>query len=187
MDVLFYAIELVCIAVGAGSAFIFDSFFTLSLKHHKIQLHEEKMLSQISLFAVISSAIGLMVYTLLLATKLEMGIIQTLDIALLKIILFSIALLTSLTLRKIHLPQLLRYQKQYFHLSLHFGRHQDSLVSTAVYSTVSWMSIIILTVIEEYKQIQFSSASILSIAILYICVSMLLSQTAIWFKNKHLS
>lgn len=187
MNVLFYAIELTCIAVGAGSAFIFDSFFTLSLKHHKIQVHEEKMLSQISLFAVISSAIGILVYTLLLASKLEQGLIQVLDIAFLKIILFSIALVTSLTLRKIHLPQLLRYQKQYFHLSLHFGKHQDALVSTAVYSTVSWIGVIVLTVIEEYKQVSLSSASIVSIAILYICVSMLLSQTAIWFKNKHLS
>lgn len=187
MDVLLHAIELVCIAVGAGSALIFDTFFMLSLKQHKIALHEERMLSSINFFSICSAMIGILVYAFLIALQLESGLLGALDIAFAKIFLFGITLVAGLTVRKIHLPTLLRYQKQYFHLSLTFDRHQDSLVSTGVFSITAWLFLITLTVIEQYKTVQDVHISIFAIGLAYIVLALTLSRLAIYFKNTHLS
>ncbi|MBU3668576.1 MAG: hypothetical protein FGM57_01255 [Candidatus Taylorbacteria bacterium] len=187
MELLFLSLELVSVAVGAGSAFIFDTFFTLSLKDHKIQPHEERMLSRISLFSIISASLGLLVYTFILALQLESGMIGALDIAFAKIFLFAIALLTALTLRKIHLKTLLRYQKTHFHLSLTFGKHDDSIVSTAVFSTLSWIFLITLTALEQYKIAEDISVSIFGVTLAYILIGLVGSRIALYFKNTHLS
>jgi uncharacterized membrane protein YedE/YeeE len=187
MDLLLTSIELVCISVGAGSAFIFDSFFMLSLKHHHVQKHEEAMLSRISLYAVTAGGIALGTYILLLSLRLEAGALGTLDLAFSKIFLFSVTLLTSATMRKIHLPTLLRYQKTYFHLSEKFSLHQDALVSTAAYSSLSWIFLIVLTSFEQYRIAEQVSVSLIVLTIAYIFGGIIFSQLAIYFKNKHLS
>ncbi len=187
MDLLFTSFELVCLSLGAGSAFIFDSFFALSLKNHKIREYEERMLQRINLFTVVSSSVALISYIMILAFRLEAGLVNTLDIAFAKIFLLAIAFATGMTLRKIHLPALLRHQREYFHLSSKFMLHQDSLVSTAVFSSVSWMMLILLTVLENFKAAEGFDFSILILAIIYIICAIICSKIAIFFKNEYLS
>ncbi len=187
MEILLYAVELVCISVGAGSALIFDTFFALSVKDHKIKTIEEQMLSRINLHTVVSSVCVLLTYILLVIIQLQQAVVDTLGVSLAKVFLCLVALLTSVTLRKIHLPTLLRYQKNYFHLSDSFTEHQDSLVSTAVFSSLSWVLIILLTVFEQQEFTSILHTSMLLWLIVYIGSGLLLSRIAIFFKNKYLA
>lgn len=187
MDLLFTSLEFVCISLGAGSAFIFDTFFMLSLKKHQIRVYEEKMLQRINLFTVIGSAMALVAYIFTLSFRLEAGSVDALDIAFAKIFLLGIAFVTGVTLRKIHLPTLLRNQRQYFHLSEKFMLHQDSLVSTAVFSTFSWLMLILLTVFENFQEPQIFDFSIFSLAAIYIIGALICSKIAVFIKNQYLS
>jgi hypothetical protein len=186
MNVLLYALELVGISVGAGSAFIFDTFFALSIKDHIIKPFEERMLRRINLFTVTGSTIALVSATLLIAFKLQNADFDTLDISLAEILLLGIGLLTSVTLRKIHLPSIVRHQRVYVHLSNSFATHQDSLVSTAIYSTVSWIFLLFVIACEQESFGQILHSSFYMWLIAYILSGLILSKLAIFFKNKFL-
>lgn len=187
MDLLLISLEFVCISLGAGSAFIFDTFFMLSLKRHQIRVYEEKMLQRINLFTVLGSAIALITYIFIISLKLESGSVDALDISFAKIFLLAITFMTGVTLRKIHLPTLLRNQRQYFHLSEKFMFHQDSLVSTAVFSTTAWLMLILLTVFENFQQPQVFDFSIFSLATIYVISALICSKIAVFVKNQYLS
>lgn len=187
MDLAFTSLEFVCISLGAGSAFIFDTFFMLSLKRHQIKVYEEKILQRINLFAVIGSTVGLITYIFTLSLRLEAGLVDALDVSFAKVFLFAIVFMTGVTLRKIHLPTLLRNQRQYFHLSEKFMLHQDSLVSTAVFSTTAWLMLILLTVFENFQKPHVFDFSIFSLATIYIIGALICSKIAVYIKNQYLS
>ncbi len=125
MAFLFLSLEQVCIALGAGSAFIFSSFFILSVKDHIVKPHEYAMLKSLSLFSLVSACIGIVTFVINSAIYLESAVDFRIGLISAKLIIFSLALVSEMTLRKIHLPNLMRHQKTYFHLSDTMVHHPD--------------------------------------------------------------
>lgn len=186
MDFLFLSFEQVCIALGAGSAFIFSSFFILSLKDHIIKPHEYKMLKSLSFFSLVSASIGLIAFIINTSLYLESAVDFPAGIVSAKLIIFSLALLSEMTLRKIHLPTLMRHQKAYFHLSNSMSHHQDPLIATSVFGFISWSYIIFLSTLQFRELSGYIAPSFIEIIVSYILVSYLLSKLAIYLKEKTL-
>ena len=186
MDIILSTIELVCISLAAGSAFIFDSFFLLSLKDHKLKVYEKEALFRISLMTVTASVLALGIYIAILVTKLDSPTDIYIEFSSAKLIILMIALLSALTLRVIHLPTLVRYQENYFHLSEKMVIHQDSLAGTSAFSSVSWLFVIFLTSIE-YKELDISHFSFIKIIVTFLAVAMVTSHIFVFLKNKILT
>lgn len=187
MEFLFISIEQVAIAIGAGSAFIFSSFFILSLKDHVIKPHEYAMLKSLSLFSVISASIGIVSFIINSALYLESSPDFRISLISAKLIIFALALVAEVTLRKIHMPNLMRHQKDYFHLSDTMSHHPDPLISTAVFSLVSWIYIIFLSALEFRGIASEFSYGFLEISLSYIVCTYVLSKFAIVYKDKTLA
>ncbi|HEY1037563.1 MAG TPA: hypothetical protein VGE62_03180 [Candidatus Paceibacterota bacterium] len=189
MESILYAFELVGLALGAGGAFIFNSFFILCLKDHQLKKHEIVMLSRINLLSLTAAVIGLFAYVLSLASMMERLIIPDVGITGLKLCLYALALVTGLTLRKIHIPSLIRHQYEYSHLSPGFQFHQNTLASTASYSNLAWIFIIILTAvsIQGGRFMTLVSENILIIGLSFIIISLIASRLSIYLKDSLLS
>jgi hypothetical protein len=183
MEFLFLSLEQVCIALGAGSAFIFSSFFILSVKDHIVKPHEYIMLKSLSLFSLISACIGIVTFVINSAIYLESAADFRIGLISAKLIIFSLALVTEMTLRKIHLPNLMRHQKTYFHLSDTMVHHPDPLIATASFSMVSWIFIIFLSTLEFRQMTQYVHLSFLEIILAYIVSAYILSKLAVAFKE----
>jgi hypothetical protein len=186
MELLFLSFEQVCIALGAGSAFIFSCFFILSLKDHVIKPHEYKMLKSLSLLSLVSACIGLISFIINTSIYLESAVDFDMALVSAKLIIFSFALLSEMTLRKIHLPTLMRHQKSYFHLSNTMIYHQDPLIATSVFGLVSWSYIIFLSTLQFRQLSDYISPTFIEVLISYIAVSYLLGKLTIYFKEKTL-
>ncbi len=184
MELLFDTMQLVCIALGAGAAFIFDSFFILSLKHHLLRPYETSALKRISLFSIVASVIGLMAYIFGLAFAFEEAADFPLAFISAKTVFFCLAFITALTLRRIHLGTLLRYQKSYAHLSESMIIHHDALISTAAYSTLSWLALILMTAFETGSLPSSSPLSFPEMMILFICIGLFVSHISIYAKKR---
>lgn len=198
MIILFNVLELVCISLGAGAAFIFDCFFFLSHKKHKVVPFEYKALQRINLMSTVACGIAILAFALEVALAIEnpaniMGnsiLDVSLNISLAKIILLIIALLAGLTMRRIHLPALRRHQNDHAHLSDSMIEHNKSLVSTSVYSTISWVYIIILTAIQPTNNILSglnNENAFIIIAVSYIIICYALEHAIFHLKNKYFS
>lgn len=186
MEFLFLSLEQVCIALGAGSAFIFSSFFILSVKDHIVKPHEYAMLKSLSLFSLVSASIGIIVFVFNSAIYLESAVDFRIGLISAKLIIFSLALVSEMTLRKIHLPNLMRHQKTYFHLSDTMVHHPDPLIATASFSMVSWIFIIFLSTLEFRQITQYVHLSFVEIILAYIVSAFILSKLAIAFKERTL-
>lgn len=189
MDLTLHVFELVGLSLGAGGAFIFNSFFILCLKDHKLKQHEITALSRINLLSLTASVIGFASYILYLASLLEQLIVPDLGIAGLKLALYALAIITGLTLRKIHIPSLVRHQHQYSHLSPAFQFHQNTLASTASYSNLAWIFIIILTAasVHQGELTTLISENILAVSLSFIGISLIASRLSIYLKDVLLS
>jgi len=186
MEFLFLSLEQVCIALGAGSAFIFSSFFILSVKDHIVKPHEYVMLKSLSLFSLVSASIGIAAFILNSAIYLESAVDFRIGLVSAKLVIFSLALVSEMTLRKIHLPNLMRHQKTYFHLSDSMVHHPDPLIATASFSMISWIFIIFLSTFEFRQMTQYISFNFVEIILAYIVSAFVLSKIAIAFKEKTL-
>jgi hypothetical protein len=187
MDITLSVVELVSVSVGAGAALIFDFFFLLSLRDHKVRQYEIKSLQRLSLCCIVGAMLALFSYIILLAMFIESSTTLELGFSLTKILILTIALLTALTLRKIHLPTLARYQSSYLHLSDSMVHHQDSLVATAAFSSVSWLAIILLTTLEARGvDIPFLNNG-LAVMLVYIVIGYAASKAAVHIKKKIIS
>ena len=186
MEFLFLSLEQVCIALGAGSAFIFSSFFILSVKDHIVKPHEYAMLKSLSLFSLVSACIGIVTFVINSAIYLESAVDFRIGLISAKLIIFSLALVSEMTLRKIHLPNLMRNQKTYFHLSDTMVHHPDPLIATASFSMVSWIFIIFLSTLEFRQMTQYIHLSFVEIILAYIVSAFILSKLVIAFKEQTL-
>jgi hypothetical protein len=140
-------------------------------------------LRRLSLFSVVSAVIALFSYLIYLGLQFETASDVRIGFLLAKIVLMALALLTGLSLRRLHLRALLRHQNTYGHLSDSMVAHTDTLVATAAYSTVAWMAVIVLTAIE-YRQAQDAFRfGFLHIIIAYILVGYCASKAAIFLKR----
>jgi hypothetical protein len=188
----FLALELTAISLGAGASFIFDSFFILSLKNHHLKDQEVKVLSRLNNISIISIIVAFISTTLFHAMILENDLYMSISpqLIVLKIILYMIIFVAILTLRRIHIPSLLRHQRQYIHLSDKFKNHQDSLISTVTYSSMSWLLIIFIVATSNYQDpaggvMLFDN--IWLFVVLYILGGFILSKINIFIKNRLIS
>lgn len=179
--------ELVCLALGASSALIFDAFFMLSLKDHKLLKLEIRMLRRISLLGVIAAFLSLCFYIGVLITDIQTSTDIRIGFSTAKLLILGIAFLAGLTERRIHLPALIRHQRDYFHLSEKMIEHQDPFIATAALSTVSWLAVIFLSVIEARGLVDNYNATFLGIAVTYLLVAYILSRLAVFLKNRVLT
>lgn len=184
MDLTYITLELVCVSLGAGSAFILDSFFILSHRGHKIRQFEFKLLRRLSLLSITSSFGAIIFYLITLSNQFLTSTDMRISIFTSKIIILCVTLLAGIAIRKIHLKALMRHQEKYSHLSESMMLHPDPLVSTAAYSSLSWMFVIFLTALE-YKQGATSfHFGFVSIILSYIVLGILASKVAIFVKRR---
>ena len=199
MDLFFLSLEQVSIAIGAGASFIFCSFFVLSFKNHIVKPFEYTTLKRLSLYATVSAGLALVAFIIQTAFFFESNIdITNTDVSLIlfQIILLAVALIGEMTIRKIHLPTLMRHQQTYFHLSDSMVDHQDPLIATVSFSIVSWLFIIFfaglqfrgflgsdsfIQPIAPTEQFSFNFSLFL---LIYIMIGYSLGKLAIWAKEK---
>lgn len=190
MDLFFLSLEQVSIAIGAGASFIFCSFFILSFKNQLIKPFEYTVLKRLSLYATVGAGLALVAYIVRMALYFESNMdITNTDVSVVsfQIILLAVALISEMTLRKIHLPTLMRHQQTYFHLSNSMSDHQDSLIATTSFSVISWLFIIFLGgmdfrgVFDSSHQVSFNFSLYL---LAYILLGYIVGKVSIHLKEK---
>jgi hypothetical protein len=142
-------VQLVAIALGAASAFIIDIFFITSLSHSKLRNHEVSMVRRLSLLSIVAACLAIFLQTLILFSIRETIPDSFLSFSFVTIIFTIAALICSITLRKVHLPSLLRHQNDHAHLSNHHLHHGEDIVLVSTISTVSWVSVLIIYAIAQ--------------------------------------
>lgn len=173
MNIFLFAIHFSVLALGAVSAFIIDLFFVTSAKTRILSTRDVKMIYRLNFSALVSVVIALVTDVSIISFQVMDATNSGFSYWLLKLLLLSIVFLAALSLRKIHLPTLLRHQKHNAHLSDSFIRHSDALINTVVVSTITWISAIMATTYEYVANIG-RVPSVLSFLILY-CIALFLS------------
>lgn len=199
MQILFSTLELVGISLGAGSAMVFDTFFIMSLRNHTIKASESISLYRINLMAIIATTtaiIALNIRQALILENLSESNYQNLrdENYVVKMFLYSIIFIITLTIRKYHLKTLLRHQHSHAHLSHSFKLHQDSLISAVSFTTVGWIMIIFLMSLEQKYFIyeienvySFTSSMTLLFIVSYILIGYIFSKINVYLKTRLLS
>lgn len=184
MDLVFQSLEEVSIALGAGSAFIFCFFFILSFKDHKIKPYEYGVLRRLSNISTISVAFATVAF--IVNTSLRIEAEQDLAVSTIsaKLIILAFLFIAEITLRKIHLPTLMRHQQAYFHLSDTMIHHPDPLVTTASFTIVSWCFVIALTSLDFKGMVSLQHPGFVKVALAYILLCFIVSKIALYFKAK---
>ena len=142
-------VQLVCIALGASGAFIIDLFFIASLSHSKLRPKEILMVRRLSLLSIASAIIALFIQTSILFSIKETIPESFLSFSFLTILFTMISLVCSMTLRKVHIPALIRHQTEYAHLSDHHLYHGEEIVLVSTISTVSWVTVLIVYAVAQ--------------------------------------
>lgn len=170
MSILLFSIHFAALALGGASAFIIDLFFVTSAKTRILTARDVKMIFRLNLSAIISVIIALVTDVSIISFEVTQASNSAFSYWLVKLLLLSIIFLSALSMRKIHLPTLLRHQKHNAHLSDSLICHSSPLVNTAIVSTVSWISAIMATTYEYIGNVKTVPAP-LSFLILY-CVGL---------------
>ena len=184
MNLTYITLELVCISLGAGAAFMFDSFFILSSRYHKIKPLELRILRRLSLLSITSSFGAIIFYGTTIAEQFQGSSDLRISIITSKMIFLAVTLVAGIAMRKVHLKALVRHQGQYAHLSESMSIHPDPLISTASYSTISWMAVIFLTALEFRQVDTFFNFGFISIMTTYIVFGIIFSKFAVYLKKK---
>jgi hypothetical protein len=142
-------IQLVSIALGAGSAFIIDLFFIASLSHSKLRPKEVLMVKRLSLLSITAACLALLIQTFILFSIQATIPDNFLSFSFITILFTIAALICSITLRKIHIPALLRHQNNHAHLSDHHLHHGEEIVLVSTISTVSWVTVLVIYAIAQ--------------------------------------
>ncbi len=173
MNIFLFSIHFSALALGAGSAFIIDLFFVTSAKTRTLTARDVKMIFRLNFSALVSVLIALVTDVSIISFEVMSATGSGFSYWLLKLLLLSIVFLAALTLRKIHLPTLLRHQKHSAHLSDSFIYHSDALINTVIVSTITWITAILATTYEYIGNVAVVPTP-LSFMILY-CVALFLS------------
>lgn len=173
MNIFLFSIHFSTLALGAGSAFIIDLFFVTSAKTRILSARDVKMIYRLNFSALVSVVIALVTDVSIISFEVMNASNSGFSYWLLKLLLLSVVFLAALSLRKIHLPTLLRHQKHNAHLSDSFINHSDALINTVVVSTVTWIFAILATTYEYVANIGRVPTT-LSFLILY-CVALFFS------------
>lgn len=173
MNIFLFSIHFSALSLGAGAAFLIDLFFVTSAKTRILSARDVRMIFRLNFAVLISAVIALVTDVSLISFQVMEASSTSFSYWLLKLFLLSIAFLSALSLRKIHLPTLLRHQRHNAHLSDSFIYHSDSLINTTIVSTVTWISVILATT-YEYLYNAGPTPSSLSFIILY-CIAIFFS------------
>ncbi len=173
MNIFLFSIHFSALALGAGAAFIIDLFFVTSAKIRILSTRDVKMIFRLNFAVLVSIVIALVTDISIISFEVMEATNTGFSYWLLKLLLLSIVFLAALTLRKIHLPTLLRHQKHSAHLSDSFIYHSDALINTVIVSTITWISVILATTYEYVANIG-KAPSTLSFIILY-CIALFFS------------
>jgi len=173
MNIFLFSIHFSALALGAGSAFIIDLFFVTSAKTRILSARDVKMIFRLNFAALISVVIALVTDVSIISFQVMNASGNGFSYWLLKLLLLSIVFLAALSLRKIHLPTLLRHQKHNAHLSDSFIYHSDALINTVIVSTVTWVSAVMATTYEYVANVGVVPTP-LSFLILY-CIALFIS------------
>ena len=142
-------VQLVSIALGAASAFIIDMFFIASLSHSKLRPKEILMVRRMSLLSIVSAFFALFFQTLILFSIQATIPDNFITFSFVTIIFTMAALVCSITLRRVHIPALLRHQNDHAHLSDHHLHHGEEIVLVSTISTVSWVTVLIIYAVAQ--------------------------------------
>ncbi|MEI6042658.1 MAG: hypothetical protein WCQ00_03795 [bacterium] len=142
-------VQLVSIALGAAAAFIIDMFFIASLNHSKLRPKEVLMVRRLSLLSISAAIIALFIQTLILFIIPATIPDQFLTFSFVTILFTIAALVCSMTLRRVHIPALIRHQNQHAHLSEHHMYHGEEIVLVSTISTVSWLTVIVIYAVAQ--------------------------------------
>lgn len=176
------AIYILAISVGAGCALINDLFFFLSLKHHVLKHHEIVTLKQLNNIQLVLIIWIIIAEVTMIALNFQYAVNWHLAGVVIAKVLIEIAILFStLLLRQVHMPALIRHQHQYGHLSDSFQEHNDSLVSTCAVSLVSWFFIVLITS-GEFNRYMMDFGFIQTI-VSYVIVSLFAVWLVVYLKN----
>ena len=142
-------VQLVSIALGASGAFIIDLFFISSLSHSKLRTKEVLMVKNLNLLSITAACFALFFQTFILFTISGTIPDRFLSFSFVTILFTIVALVCSITLRKVHIPALLRHQNNHAHLSDHHLHHGEEIVLVSTISTVSWVTVLIIYAIAQ--------------------------------------
>lgn len=173
MNIFLFSIHFSALALGAGSAFIIDLFFVTSAKTRILSTRDVKMIFRLNFAVLFSAVVALVTDVSIISFEVMNASNGGFSYWLLKLLLLSVVFLAALSLRKIHLPTLLRHQKHSAHLSDSFIYHSDALINTVIVSTVTWISAVLATTYEYVANIGEVPTS-LSFLILY-CIALFVS------------
>lgn len=166
-------VQLVSVALGASAAFIIDLFFITSLSHSKLRPKEVLMVRRLNLLSIVSAGFAIFIQTLILFSISATIPDNFLQFSFLTIILTIAALICSITLRKVHIPALLRHQNQHAHLSDHHLHHGEEIVLVSTISTVSWFSVLIVYAVAQHGQYSSPYPFIIGYIIFVVAMSYL--------------
>ncbi len=176
------ALYVLAISIGAGCALINDLFFFLSLKHHVLKRHEIVTLRQLNNMQLVLIVWILIAEITMIALNFQYAMNWHLaGVVIAKILIEITVLFTTLLLRQVHLPALIRHQNRYAHLSDSFLEHSNALVSTCALSLVSWFFIVLITS-GEFNRYMMDFGFIQTI-MSYIVVSVFAIWLVVFMKN----
>lgn len=142
-------IQLVAVSLGAAGAFIIDLFFMASLSHSRLRPHEVKIVRKLNLLSLVSAILAISLQAVVLFMIPTTIPNQFISFSFLTILFTIAAFICSVTLRKIHIPALIRHQNQHAHLSDHHLHHGEEVVFISTISTVSWLTVLIIYAVAQ--------------------------------------
>lgn len=166
-------VQLVSIALGAAGAFIIDLFFISSLSHSKLRSKEILMVKRLSLLSIVSACSALFIQTLILFSIKAALPDNFISFSFITILFTMAALICSITLRKIHIPALLRHQNDHTHLSDHHLHHGEEIVLVSTISTVSWITVLVIYAIAQIGEYSSPYPFIIGYIIFVVIMSVL--------------
>jgi hypothetical protein len=168
------AIELFAICFAFASTIIIDIFFFSSERHQRITTYELSTLKRINTillgcsYLVVITSLVIIWFLTSLTYEMPSGIMFA------RILILCVAIITSLSFRRIHLPQLVRNHVHNTHLSDSLLKHSNSIVASCAVSTVSWLYIVMLTV-RLYQPYGYQTAPSALVIMLTYIVALLVS------------
>jgi hypothetical protein len=142
-------LQLVAISLGAAGALIIDLFFISSLSHSKLRPKEILMVRRLSLLSIVSACFAIFIQSIILFSIQNSILDNFISFSFITIVFTIAALICSITLRKIHIPALLRHQNDHVHLSNHHLHHGEEIVLISTISTVSWIIVLVIYAIAQ--------------------------------------
>lgn len=185
MGALLFSIHFSSLALGAASAFVIDLFFLTSARNRILTPKQVRIFSQLNFAAIICAVIALVTDVSVISFEVLTASNQAFGYWLLKLFLLSTVFLAGLTMRKIHLPALLRHQRHNSHLSDSFLYHSTPLINTVIISTVTWVSAVMGTSYEYFAATN-QTPTPLSFLVLY-CVAVFLSVKILTMLKNHIT